>query len=138
MRIFAGIVVVLAGVALAQEAPKAPTQQKEHKWLKQLEGEWVTEGEGLVALETGAAHLVPNLKQELVAPCCHPVEGHPHHADHTAGRVRHARPAPRMSATPIDAQPVASLLGEHTDEVLRELGRDAATIAALRHRGVVA
>jgi crotonobetainyl-CoA:carnitine CoA-transferase CaiB-like acyl-CoA transferase len=56
----------------------------------------------------------------------------------TAGRIRHARPAPRMSATPIEPQPVASLLGEHTDEVLGELGVDAATIAGLRARGVVA
>ena len=29
-------------------------------------------------------------------------------------------------------------LGEHTDEVLREIDYDAATIAALRARGVVA
>jgi alpha-methylacyl-CoA racemase len=29
-------------------------------------------------------------------------------------------------------------LGEHTDEVLAELGRDAATIAALRADGIVA
>ena len=56
----------------------------------------------------------------------------------TAGRVRHARPAPRLSATPIDAQPTAALLGQHTDEVLAELGLGPGAIVALRQRGVVA
>ena len=37
---------VLVGAATrAQEGPKAPTPQKEHEWLRQLEGEWVTECE---------------------------------------------------------------------------------------------
>jgi crotonobetainyl-CoA:carnitine CoA-transferase CaiB-like acyl-CoA transferase len=56
----------------------------------------------------------------------------------TGGRMRQARPAPKMSATPIEARPVAALHGEHTDEVLRELGLDDTAIAALRERGVVA
>jgi hypothetical protein len=44
------VAAVLAGgaVARAQDAPKMPAPQKEHAWLKQLEGEWVTEGEGVV------------------------------------------------------------------------------------------
>jgi crotonobetainyl-CoA:carnitine CoA-transferase CaiB-like acyl-CoA transferase len=59
--------------------------------------------------------------------------------DHpTGGRMRQARPAPRMSATPIEPKPTAALHGEHTDEVLRELGLDDAAIADLRGRGVVA
>lgn len=55
----------------------------------------------------------------------------------TAGPVRQTRPAPRMSATPIEPRYTASLLGEHTDEVLAGLGLDAAAVAALRSRGVV-
>lgn len=56
----------------------------------------------------------------------------------TGGRMLQVRPAPLMSGTPIEAKPVAALLGEHTDEVLALLGRDATTIASLRERGVVA
>jgi hypothetical protein len=36
------------GVARAQEGPKMPTPQKEHEWLKQLEGEWETECEAFL------------------------------------------------------------------------------------------
>lgn len=48
MRMFAlagFVAVVVAGPAAAQEAPKLPAPQKEHEWLKQFEGEWVTEAE---------------------------------------------------------------------------------------------
>src|SRR5262245_32240527 len=38
-------VAVLVGGARAQEPPKMPAPQKEHQWLKQLEGEWETEAE---------------------------------------------------------------------------------------------
>ena len=56
----------------------------------------------------------------------------------TAGRIRHARPAPRLSATPIEPTLSAALHGEHTDAVLAEIGVDDATIASLRERGIVA
>jgi hypothetical protein len=41
------LVVVLAGGARtwAQDVPKPPEPQKEHQWLKHLEGEWETEAE---------------------------------------------------------------------------------------------
>ena len=55
----------------------------------------------------------------------------------TAGRVRQVRPAPHFSATPLEPKATAALLGEHTDEVLAELGYDAVTIADLRTRGVL-
>jgi crotonobetainyl-CoA:carnitine CoA-transferase CaiB-like acyl-CoA transferase len=50
----------------------------------------------------------------------------------TAGRIRQARPAPRFSATALEPAPRLPLLGEHTDEVLGELGFDAEAVAALR------
>jgi len=43
----------------------------------------------------------------------------------------------RFSATPIDYRLAPPLLGQDTDAVLRELGRDAADIAALRAAGVI-
>jgi hypothetical protein len=45
-----GLIVVagMAGRLAAQEAPKAPTPQKEHAWLQQFVGEWETEAEAVI------------------------------------------------------------------------------------------
>jgi crotonobetainyl-CoA:carnitine CoA-transferase CaiB-like acyl-CoA transferase len=57
---------------------------------------------------------------------------HPH-----AGRMRQTRPAARFEQTPAELRRPAPLLGEHTDEVLRELGLGAADIRQLRAERVV-
>jgi crotonobetainyl-CoA:carnitine CoA-transferase CaiB-like acyl-CoA transferase len=44
---------------------------------------------------------------------------------------------PKLSATPGGFDGGGPALGEHTDEILREIDYDAATIAALRARGIV-
>ena len=44
---------------------------------------------------------------------------------------------PRLSATPGEVRTPAPRLGEHTEKTLRELGVDAATIGALRAKGVI-
>ena len=54
-----------------------------------------------------------------------------------AGRLRQARPPARFEATPAAVLRGAPLLGEHTDEVLAELGLSEAEIAALRAAGVI-
>ena len=57
---------------------------------------------------------------------------HPH-----AGPMREPRPAARFDGTPASIRRPAPLLGEHTDEILREAGLDGEAIGRLRGAGVV-
>lgn len=57
---------------------------------------------------------------------------HPH-----AGPLRQARPAARFEGTPASLRRGAPLLGEHTDELLAELGLGDTEIASLRTEGIV-
>jgi hypothetical protein len=44
MGVLAVMAVLVGGVGIrAEDTPKMPVPQKEHEWLKQLEGEWETE-----------------------------------------------------------------------------------------------
>jgi crotonobetainyl-CoA:carnitine CoA-transferase CaiB-like acyl-CoA transferase len=54
-----------------------------------------------------------------------------------AGLVRQARPAERMDGTPSEITRPAPTLGQHTDEVLAEVGYGPEAIAALRAAGVL-
>jgi formyl-CoA transferase len=53
------------------------------------------------------------------------------------GPVRMPGPMIQMSETPLRPQGSSPTLGQHTDDVLRELGYDDARIAALREAGVL-
>jgi len=55
-----------------------------------------------------------------------------------AGRLCQAHPAARFSETPTTMRAGAPLLGEHTEEILQELGHSAAEIAQLHKASVVA
>ena len=55
-----------------------------------------------------------------------------------AGAVRHVGVAPKLLGTPGDVRRAPAYLGQHTDEVLAELGESPESIAALKARGVVA
>jgi len=53
------------------------------------------------------------------------------------GTIRYVRPPTRFSATPATARLPAPLLGQHTQEILREAGYADQEIESLRMRGVV-
>jgi len=55
----------------------------------------------------------------------------------TVGRIRQAKPAARFDATPTDVRVPPPLHGEHTAEVLAELGYDEAACRRLAEEGVV-
>jgi crotonobetainyl-CoA:carnitine CoA-transferase CaiB-like acyl-CoA transferase len=54
-----------------------------------------------------------------------------------AGRVRQPKPAARFSGTPVEPKLSGAMRGQHTEEVLREIGRSDADIASLRDAGVI-
>ena len=53
------------------------------------------------------------------------------------GKIVTLGPPVQMSATPTAHERVAPMLGEHTDEVLREFGLDDVEIADLRNANVI-
>jgi crotonobetainyl-CoA:carnitine CoA-transferase CaiB-like acyl-CoA transferase len=67
------------------------------------------------------------IENELIVDLEHPLVGH----------LRMVGPPLKFSETPSQARSASPTLGQHNDEVLAELGYDAATIAALRERGVI-
>jgi crotonobetainyl-CoA:carnitine CoA-transferase CaiB-like acyl-CoA transferase len=52
--------------------------------------------------------------------------------------MREVRPAVVFQGTPSSIRRPAPMLGEHSDEILAELGKSAADIAALKAAGAVA
>jgi crotonobetainyl-CoA:carnitine CoA-transferase CaiB-like acyl-CoA transferase len=54
------------------------------------------------------------------------------------GRIRHTRPAARFDRTAARVRGFAPTLGQHTDEVLAEIGLQESELAALRATGTIA
>lgn len=122
-----------------QEDPDAPDRMRREgwatakmRWAELFRTKTRDEWAGLAA--ESDAHPAPVLDWDE-AP------GHPHlaargtYVEH-AGAMQPA-PAPRFSQTPGSIQRPAPRAGEHTDEILAELGLDSDGIAALRRSGVV-
>ena len=65
--------------------------------------------------------------REMAVPVAHPL----------SDSLRLVASPMKLSATPVQVRRAPPLLGQHTDEVLAELGLDAAERARLRQRGVV-
>ena len=57
--------------------------------------------------------------------------------DHSlVGRMKMTGPLVQMSETPLEASASSPALGEHTDELLRDLGYSADDVQGLRDAGV--
>ena len=110
-------------LSLVQEVLKTRTSAD---WLARLEAEGVPCAPALTRNEL-IAH------EQVVASDILVTSDHPH-----AGRLRQARPAARFDKTPSGIRHGAPLLGEHSDEILAELGLSREEIAALRSAGVIA
>ncbi len=99
-------------------------ERSAQEWLQRLEAENVPCAPVLTRSEM-IAH--PQIAaNDLVQTYHHPA----------AGPLRQARPAARFSATPGAVTRGAPALGEHTAEILAELGLDADDLAALERDGV--
>jgi crotonobetainyl-CoA:carnitine CoA-transferase CaiB-like acyl-CoA transferase len=96
------------------------------EWLERLDAEQVPCAPILTREEVITNEQV--VANELIVE-----SDHPH-----AGRMRQPRPAARFEATPAQIRSPAPLLGEHTDELLGQLGLSSEEILGLRGDGVVA
>lgn len=98
------------------------TTRSSKEWLARLDAE------GVPCAPVLQRHEVFEHEQiainEMVSEYDHPV----------AGRIRQPRPAARFDRTPAAMQRHAPTLGEHSDEIVEELGFDP---QALRTEGVV-
>ena len=97
------------------------------------------------------AHWLDRLSAEQV-PCAPILERHElltdaqiaaneliEEVDHPqVGRIRHIRPAARFDRTAARVRGFAPTLGQHTDEVLAEIGLEEPELAALRATGTIA
>ncbi|HEX4890438.1 MAG TPA: CoA transferase, partial [Alphaproteobacteria bacterium] len=52
-------------------------------------------------------------------------------------KMRSPRPAARFGGDAWQVEHHAPMLGEHTEEVLREIGKTTSDIASLREKGVI-
>jgi crotonobetainyl-CoA:carnitine CoA-transferase CaiB-like acyl-CoA transferase len=68
-----------------------------------------------------------NLAREMVVEVDHP----------TLGKIKQLGIGTKLSETPGKVRSTAPIAGQHTDDVLKSIGYDEATVASLRERGVI-
>jgi formyl-CoA transferase len=110
-------------VPLLAEMVKGKTRDE---WITQLEAVGVPCGP---INDIGDVYRNPQVQaRQMVVETAHP----------TAGTMKLVRSPMKMSATPTDVGDAPPLLGQHTEQVLRDmLGRSADDIATLRDKGVL-
>jgi crotonobetainyl-CoA:carnitine CoA-transferase CaiB-like acyl-CoA transferase len=107
---------------LTQDALKTRTTEE---WLERLEAEGVPCAPVLTRDQVIRHPQV--LASKVVVETEHPV----------VGRIRQTRPAARFAKTPPELRRGAPVLGEHTDEILADLGLTHLEIDALHTRGII-
>lgn len=107
---------------MTQDVVKTRTTEE---WLERLESEGVPCAPVLTRDQVIAHPQV--LASKILQETDHPV----------VGRLRQTRPAARFAETPPEYRRGAPLLGEHSTEILGELGLSSQDIAALRARNVI-
>ena len=113
-----------AAVRLELMAEILKTQTTEY-WLDVLDREDVPCGP---VLTRDDVHLHPQVQANgIIVEDEHPV----------VGLVRQARPAERMDGTPSEITRQAPLLGQHSDEILGEIGMSSDEIGAIRASGAL-
>lgn len=113
------------GRRLVEQAEALFRQRPSAEWLERLEAAGVPCGPVRFAEELfDDPHVVAN---GLVVDVEHTL----------AGPLKMVGPPVQMSRTPLRAQGASPALGQHTDELLHDIGYDAARIADLRQRGIV-
>jgi crotonobetainyl-CoA:carnitine CoA-transferase CaiB-like acyl-CoA transferase len=109
-------------VPLLEPLLKSRTRQQ---WLQALEAAKVPSGPINALDEVFADPQV--VARGMTVPVPHPLND----------ELRLVASPIKLSATPVQVRRAPPLLGEHTDEVLQELGFDATELAALRRQGVL-
>jgi crotonobetainyl-CoA:carnitine CoA-transferase CaiB-like acyl-CoA transferase len=113
------------GAQLIQQAEGIFTAKPTEHWLQVLDDAGVPAGPLKFTEELLDDPQVA--ENEFVASFDHPM----------LGPVRQMGPMLQMSETPLRVQGCSPTLGEHTDEVLRDLGYSDDAIAALREKGIL-
>jgi crotonobetainyl-CoA:carnitine CoA-transferase CaiB-like acyl-CoA transferase len=113
-----------AGEILAKEVEVLFTERTVEEWLTAFDEVGVPAGPVRYVQELLDDEQV--IANDLVVDLEHPL----------AGPVRMVGPIINMSETPLKAQGASPALGQHTDEILSEMGLDAETIQKLKDAGV--